>query len=68
MEQNRDAQLRGLLAAELGIPLERLASLRFYGGQPLSAGPVVEAVLDALGRTPSDSADPSRPLQAAGGE
>jgi len=63
VEQNRDAQLRYLLAGETGVPLERMESLRFYGGQPLSPGPVVSAVLDALGRA---AAPAPPPLQAAG--
>jgi 2-oxoglutarate ferredoxin oxidoreductase subunit alpha len=30
VEQNRDAQLRFLVAGETGVPLERMTSLRFY--------------------------------------
>jgi 2-oxoglutarate/2-oxoacid ferredoxin oxidoreductase subunit alpha len=49
VEQNRDGQLRGLLATETGVPITKLTSLRFYGGMPLSWGPVVDRVLAELG-------------------
>jgi 2-oxoglutarate/2-oxoacid ferredoxin oxidoreductase subunit alpha len=49
VEQNRDGQLRTLLGTETEVPMSRLASLRFYGGLPLSYGPVVEGVLRELG-------------------
>src|SRR5690606_4723191 len=42
VEQNRDGQLRSLLVLETGIPPERLASIRYYGGLPLSAHHVIE--------------------------
>jgi 2-oxoglutarate ferredoxin oxidoreductase subunit alpha len=44
VEQNRDGQLRTLLIAETEISKEKLASIRVYGGFPLSARSVVEAV------------------------
>lgn len=66
VEQNRDAQLRLLLAGETGVPLERMTSLRFYGGQPLSAGPVVKSVMEALGVSPATTDSP-RPMHATGG-
>ncbi|MEE9206754.1 MAG: 2-oxoacid:acceptor oxidoreductase subunit alpha [Gemmatimonadota bacterium] len=44
IEQNRDAQLRTLLATETGVPFDRMPSIRDYGGLPLSADVVVEAV------------------------
>ena len=40
VEQNRDGQLRSLLALETEFPMDRLIPLRFYGGMPLSAGDV----------------------------
>jgi len=49
VEQNRDGQLRSLLVLETGIPPERLASIRYYGGLPLSAHHVIEGVLRRLG-------------------
>jgi 2-oxoglutarate/2-oxoacid ferredoxin oxidoreductase subunit alpha len=45
VDMNRDAQLRTLLTLETGVPKDRLRSIRHYGGMPLSAG----HVLDALG-------------------
>ena len=37
VEQNRDAQLRSLLTLETGVPLDKLESVRYYGGFPMSA-------------------------------
>jgi 2-oxoglutarate/2-oxoacid ferredoxin oxidoreductase subunit alpha len=62
VEQNRDAQLRTLLAAETEVPITKLTSLRFYGGLPLSWGPVVDGVRADLGL---DRAAP-RKLEVAG--
>ena len=42
VEQNRDAQLRTLLLLETGVPIEKLESVRYYGGFPLSAHHVVD--------------------------
>jgi 2-oxoglutarate ferredoxin oxidoreductase subunit alpha len=44
VEQNRDAQLRSLLTLETGIAPERLASVRYYGGFPMSAHHVITGV------------------------
>ncbi len=44
VEQNRDAQLRSLLAIELGIPRDNMISILDYGGMPLTAKVVVNAV------------------------
>lgn len=44
VEQNRDAQLQSLLLLETGVPAERLASVRYYGGLPLSTHHVIEGV------------------------
>jgi 2-oxoglutarate ferredoxin oxidoreductase subunit alpha len=44
VEQNRDAQLRSLLVLETGVPTESLASVRYYGGLPLSTHHVIEGV------------------------
>ncbi len=44
VEQNRDGQLRALLINELGVAPERLLSVRDYGGIPLSAETVIDAV------------------------
>ncbi|MDZ7778517.1 MAG: 2-oxoacid:acceptor oxidoreductase subunit alpha [Gemmatimonadota bacterium] len=48
IEQNRDAQLRSLLALETEFPLTRMTSVRSYGGLPLSAKEVIEAVANAV--------------------
>jgi 2-oxoglutarate ferredoxin oxidoreductase subunit alpha len=44
VEQNRDGQLRSLLLLETGVSPERLASIRYYGGLPLSTHHVIEGV------------------------
>jgi len=44
VEQNRDAQLRSLLTLDTGFALERMESVRYYGGFPLSASHVVDGV------------------------
>jgi 2-oxoglutarate ferredoxin oxidoreductase subunit alpha len=44
VEQNRDGQLRSLLTLETGVPLERLESVRHYGGFPMSAHHVMSGV------------------------
>ncbi len=48
IEQNRDAQLRALLAIELGIPRDSMTSILDYGGMPLTARTVVDAVSRAV--------------------
>ncbi len=52
IEQNRDAQLRSLLAIELGIPRDRMTPVLDYGGLPLPA----QVVIDALSRTVTEVA------------
>jgi 2-oxoglutarate ferredoxin oxidoreductase subunit alpha len=44
VEQNRDGQLRNLLTLETGVPMERLESVRYYGGFPMSAHHVISGV------------------------
>ncbi len=48
VEQNRDAQLRSLIAIETGVGIESMHAVLAYGGFPLSAKQVVEAVLSEL--------------------
>ncbi|MFW6201629.1 MAG: hypothetical protein ACOC8B_03565, partial [Gemmatimonadota bacterium] len=48
VEQNRDAQLRSLLLLETDVSPERLASVRYYGGLPLSWGHVVDGIVHAM--------------------
>lgn len=46
IDQNRDAQLLGLMRLDLPAPLlERLRSVRYYGGLPLDARTVTEQIL-----------------------
>jgi 2-oxoglutarate/2-oxoacid ferredoxin oxidoreductase subunit alpha len=45
VEQNRDAQLRSLLALETGVPRDEMIPVLDYGGLPLTAQRVAEAVL-----------------------
>ena len=44
VEQNRDGQLRNLLTLETGVPIEKLESVRYYGGFPMSAHHVISGV------------------------
>ncbi|MEO7503022.1 MAG: 2-oxoacid:acceptor oxidoreductase subunit alpha, partial [Gemmatimonadaceae bacterium] len=44
VEQNRDAQLRSLLAIETGTPRDSMVPVLDYGGMPLTAKVVVNAV------------------------
>jgi len=48
IEQNRDEQLRKLLTIETGCPKEKLTSITYYGGQPLSKGHVLEGLADHI--------------------
>jgi 2-oxoglutarate ferredoxin oxidoreductase subunit alpha len=49
VEQNRDAQLRSLLTLETSVPKEKLRSVIAYGGFPLQARQVIDAVTKQLG-------------------
>jgi 2-oxoglutarate ferredoxin oxidoreductase subunit alpha len=55
VEQNRDAQMRALLAVELGIPRDRMTPVLDYNGLPLTSGAVVSAVEHHLARTGVDA-------------
>ncbi|MFA5908831.1 MAG: 2-oxoacid:acceptor oxidoreductase subunit alpha [Vicinamibacterales bacterium] len=44
VEQNRDAQLRSLLMLETGVHVEKLESVRYYAGFPMSAHHVISGV------------------------
>ena len=44
IEQNRDAQLRSLLVLETEVPKHKLRSVLAYGGFPLQADQVIEAI------------------------
>ena len=44
VEQNRDAQLRSLIMLDLGVHIEKLHSVRYYAGFPMSAHHVISGV------------------------
>jgi 2-oxoglutarate ferredoxin oxidoreductase subunit alpha len=44
VEQNRDGQLKNLLALETGMHAEKLQSVLYYGGAPMSAHHVISGV------------------------
>ena len=48
VEQNRDAQLKSLLTLETAVPKDKLISVCVYGGFPLSARHVYDAVINHL--------------------
>ena len=48
VEQNRDAQLRSLLAIEFGVPRDHMISILDYNGLPLTSQVVVDAVTNHL--------------------
>ncbi len=47
VEQNRDSQLRSLLLLETAAEKEKLRSVLIYGGFPLSASHVIDAIAPA---------------------
>jgi 2-oxoglutarate ferredoxin oxidoreductase subunit alpha len=53
IEQNRDAQLRSLLTIELGVPRDEMTPILDYGGLPLTAKAVVDAVASHLTGVPA---------------
>ena len=55
-DQNRDGQLASLLTLETKVPKEKLKSLRYFGGLPLSA----EHVRTAFHNTQSLEPVPAR--------
>jgi 2-oxoglutarate ferredoxin oxidoreductase subunit alpha len=56
IEQNRDHQLKSLITLETNVAKEKLHSLLYYGGFPLSANQVVEGFLAAIGKADGKSA------------
>ena len=48
VEQNRDGQLSSLLTLETGVEKKKIRPVLFYGGFPLSASQVVEAIQGQL--------------------
>ncbi len=53
VEQNRDAQLRSLLAIELGIPRDAMTPILDYAGLPLTAHTVVSGIMHRLVGAPA---------------
>ncbi len=53
IEQNRDAQLRSLFAIELGAIRDQMIPVLDYGGMPLTAKTVVDAVKTHLAGVPA---------------
>ena len=65
VEQNRDGQLRSLLALETGIARDRMISVLDYGGLPLTADRVVAGIVGPHGKpgvadSPSPHREPAR--------
>ena len=60
VEQNRDGQLRSLLAIETGVARDSMTSVLDWGGLPLTAESVVAAILSAVpSRHPERSEGPA---------
>ncbi len=57
VEANRDAQLMTLLRIELQLGPEKLRSVRYYGGMPMSSHHIVNGVVAAL--------EPAKPTRVA---
>ena len=53
VEQNRDAQLRSLLAIETGVPRDNMTPVLDYGGMPLTANVVVSAITNHFAGVPA---------------
>ena len=60
VEQNRDGQLRSLLAIETGVARDRMTSVLDYGGLPLTADRVVRGVSQGDGAAGSPTYDAAR--------
>ena len=58
VEQNRDGQLRNLLLLETDLPKDRLLSVRYYGGFPMSSHHVVSGIAAHLGSEPDRANEP----------
>jgi 2-oxoglutarate ferredoxin oxidoreductase subunit alpha len=64
VEQNRDAQLRSLLAIETGKPRDEMIPVLDYGGMPLTATIVVNAVSGHLSQ-PDTKPSPRKKRKAS---
>ncbi len=56
VEQNRDGQLRMLLAMETSCPRTKMIPVNYYGGQPLSKGHVLDGIRPVLERAQTEVA------------
>jgi len=56
IEQNRDAQLLRLLVMETDCPKQKLRSITYYGGQPLSKGHVLNGLAEYVELVPVEVA------------
>ena len=54
IEQNRDRQLLRLIQMETGCAKEKLKSIRYYGGQPLSKGHVLDGLAEHIEFAPAE--------------
>ncbi len=61
VEQNRDAQLRGLLTLETGVAKTRMRSILHYNGLPLAASYVMDGILAAVQEQSRPAAQLVRP-------
>ena len=50
VEQNRDAQLRSLLAIEFDLPPADMTPVLYYAGMPLAAVDIVDTIAAAASR------------------
>jgi 2-oxoglutarate/2-oxoacid ferredoxin oxidoreductase subunit alpha len=48
IEQNRDAQLKSLLTLETAVSKEKLRSILYYAGLPMSSSIIVDGILAEL--------------------
>ena len=53
VEQNRDAQLRAMLAIETGVPRDHMIPVLDYGGLPLTADRVITGVMAHMAGVPA---------------
>ena len=65
VEQNRDGQLRNMLLLETDLPKNRLLSVRYYGGFPMSSHHVVSGISAHLNGDSSSAAESGNDEEAA---
>jgi 2-oxoglutarate ferredoxin oxidoreductase subunit alpha len=67
VEQNRDAQLRSLLTIETGFPRDSMTPVLDYGGLPLTAQVVVDAITSAVGSPKAEGRGPRAGIKSKRG-